>query len=127
MDGARELAVLPSVFQFLFDRRESLRRRYYPWAGSDVSSSEQSADRGDAVMAMYETLFLGGGLPESQENWSLREKPDNLRHVLVCLLSDVHHFADVTELDWEAVLSRADAVYESEIDDDKEDPENSEN
>jgi hypothetical protein len=56
----------------------------------------------------------------------LRDKPENLREVLVCLLSDVHHLADITELDWEAVLSRGEEVYQSEVDDDKEDPQDPE-
>jgi hypothetical protein len=38
----------------------------------------------------------------------------------------VHHLADITELDWEAVLSRGEEVYQSEVDDDKEDPQDPE-
>jgi hypothetical protein len=45
VDGARELAVLPGVFQFLFERRESLRRQYYPWAGSDFKLGAERRSR----------------------------------------------------------------------------------
>ena len=69
------------------------------WGIGD-SISEQSADRADEIAGMYHTLVVGTVLPEAPENWTLRDKPEDLRMTLVGMLGDLQHLAVAAEIDW---------------------------
>ena|ERR1035437_3824896 len=115
---AKELQLLPDVFDFLASRRSHLRETIHPkcsrtsmdWVGSD-------ADRADETLSLYETIVLRAGPVECPENWSFHDSLITLQDAMMTLLSDMHHLCDASKLSWEAVLARGDLSYKSDFSD----------
>ena len=112
-----ELQYLPRVFEFLAARRSKLRKLVHSkyCCNGLLGSQYSGADRADETLSMYHTLVLGVELPEAVENWTFRDKPDELRQNMRELLSDMMHLADSAGIDWKQVLREAAASHRSEL------------
>jgi len=117
---AQELEALPDVFAFLVERRFQLRKFIHPTAlriNKGSTLNDTGADRGDQISVFYH-IFVGGAcLCEAPENWTLRDKPEELRQTLSALLSDLHHYVDAAEIGWKSILTDAQREYAEECGD----------
>ena len=70
-----------------------------------------AAERGEDALTFYDARMAGATWHEKHEYAALRHSPDNLRHAMSSMLTDLQCLAAAQGLGWDEMLQAANHTY----------------